>query len=150
MRIAGILPHSFVNGDGIRYVVFVQGCPHHCPECHNQDTWDFNGGKEMPIDDIVKDFKSKKFIDGITLSGGEPFAQHEACVELLKQLPGVNVWVYTGYEYEDIQDTELANMADVLVVGRYIDALKCTGKPYGSSNQRIIYRRKENEQRKAN
>lgn len=103
----------------------------------------------MPIEDIVKDFKSKKFIDGITLSGGEPFAQQDACVELLKQLPGVNVWVYTGYEYEDIQDTELAKMADVLVVGRYIDALKCTGKLHGSSNQRIIYRRKENEQRKA-
>ena len=138
MRIAGTLSHSLVNGDGIRYVLFVQGCPHHCPGCHNKDTWDFDGGVEVSVQDIAEDFKSKKFIDGITLSGGEPFAQQEACVELLKLLPGVNVWVYTGYEYEDIQDTELAKLADVLVVGRYIGALKCEGELYGSSNQRII------------
>ena len=84
MRIAGILPRSFVNGEGIRYVVFLQGCPHHCSGCHNPDTWDFNGGKEVSIHDIVEDFKRRKFIDGITLSGGEPFAQQDACVELLK------------------------------------------------------------------
>lgn len=141
MRVAGVIPHSFVNGEGIRYVIFLQGCPHHCPMCHNPETWDFKGGKDIPIKDIVKDVKSRRFIDGVTLSGGEPFAQQEACVELLKQLPGINVWIYTGYEYEDIQDSELAKMADVLVVGRYINALKCTDKPYGSSNQRIIYDR---------
>ena len=145
MRIAGILPRSFVNGEGIRYVVFLQGCPHHCSGCHNPDTWDFKGGLEVFIHDIIKDFKRRKFIDGITLSGGEPFAQQDACVELLKQLPGVNVWIYTGYEYEDIQDTELARMADVLVVGRFVEALKCNGL-FGSSNQRII-RRNKNEQR---
>lgn len=142
MRIAGILPRSFVNGDGIRYVVFLQGCPHHCHGCHNPDTWDFNGGKEVSIQDIIKDYKRRKFIDGITISGGEPFAQQEACVELLKQLPGVNVWIYTGYEYEDIQDTELARMADVLVVGRFVESLKCNGL-FGSSNQRIIRRNKK-------
>jgi anaerobic ribonucleoside-triphosphate reductase activating protein len=138
MRIAGTLSHSLVNGDGIRYVVFLQGCPHHCPDCHNKDTWDFNDGIEVSVRDIAEDFKSKKFIDGITISGGEPFAQHGACVELLKLLPGVNVWIYTGYEYEDIQDTELAKLADVLVVGRFVEALKCEGELYGSSNQRII------------
>ena len=142
MRIAGVVPHSFVNGEGIRYVVFLQGCPHHCPNCHNQDTWDFNGGKEMPVKDIAEDYKSKKFLDGITLSGGEPFAQHDACVELLKLLPNVNVWVYTGYEYEDIQHTELAKLTDVLVVGRFVEALKCDGKFFGSSNQQIIRRTK--------
>lgn len=145
MRIAGILPRSFVNGEGIRYVVFLQGCPHHCSGCHNPDTWDFNGGKEVSIQDIIKDYKRRKFIDGITISGGEPFAQQEACVELLKQLPGVNVWIYTGYEYEDIHDTELARMADVLVVGHFVESLKCNGL-FGSSNQRII-RRNKNEQR---
>ena len=142
MRVAGIVVRSFVNGTGMRYVVFLQGCPHHCYGCHNQATWDFNGGEEIPVEDIVEDFKSKKFLDSITLSGGEPFSQQDACVELLKQLPGVNVWIYTGYEYEDIQDTELAKMADVLVVGRYLEAFKCTDKPYGSSNQRIIYNRR--------
>lgn len=138
VRIAGILSHSLVNGDGIRYVVFLQGCPHHCRGCHNPDTWDFNGGSEVSVIDIAEDYKSKKFLDGITLSGGEPFAQQEACVELLKLLPGVNVWVYTGYEHEDIQHTELAKLADVLVVGRFVEALKCEGELFGSSNQRIV------------
>lgn len=138
MRIAGILPHSFVNGEGTRYVVFLQGCPHHCQGCHNQDTLDFDGGTEVSVRDIAEDYKSKRFIDGITLSGGEPFAQHDACVELLKLLPGVNVWVYTGYEYKDIKHTELARLADALVVGRFVEALKCEGELFGSSNQQII------------
>ena len=138
MRIAGILSPSFVNGDGARYVVFLQGCPHHCPSCQNPDTWDFNGGTEVSVEDIAKAYKSKKLIDGITLSGGEPFAQRDECVKSLKLLPDVNVWIYTGYEYEDIQHTELAKLADVLVVGRFVESLKCEGKMYGSSNQRII------------
>lgn len=147
MRIAGVLRHSLINGDGIRYVVFLQGCPHHCQGCHNQATWDFDGGKEVAVTEIAEDFKSRKFLDGITLSGGEPFAQHDACVELLKLLPDVNVWVYTGYEYEDIQDTELAQLADVLVVGRFVESLKCEGKFYGSTNQKIIKKEKDDEQR---
>lgn len=147
MRIAGILPRSFVNGEGNRYIVFVQGCPHHCRGCHNQDTWDFDGGKEVAVTEIAEDFKSRKFLDGITLSGGEPFAQHDACVELLKLLPDVNVWVYTGYEYEDIQDTELTRLADVLVVGQFVEALKCEGEFYGSTNQKIIRKGEDDEQR---
>lgn len=146
MRIAGTTSHSFVNGEGIRYTVFVQGCPHHCLGCHNPDTWDFEAGREVATRDIADDYKSRRFLDGITLSGGEPFVQQKECVELLKQLPGVNVWIYTGYEYEDIKDTELAKMADVLVVGRFEAAQRCEGQYYGSSNQRII-RRTQNEQR---
>jgi anaerobic ribonucleoside-triphosphate reductase activating protein len=138
MRIAGILSPSFVNGEGARYVVFLQGCPHRCPSCQNPDTWDFNSGTEVSVEDIAKAYKSKKLLDGITLSGGEPFAQQDECVKLLKLLPDVNVWIYTGYEYEDIQHTELAKLADVLVVGRFVESLKCEGKMYGSSNQRII------------
>ena len=140
IRIAGILQCSFVNGEGIRYVVFVQGCAHHCPGCHNPDTWDFNGGSLVPVELIAEDFKHRKHLDGITLSGGDPFYQQEACVELLKLLPGVNVWIYTGFEYEEIRDTELANMADALVVGPYMEDLKCEGELYGSSNQRIVKR----------
>jgi anaerobic ribonucleoside-triphosphate reductase activating protein len=142
MRIAGTLPCSFVNGDGARYVVFTQGCGHHCPDCQNPETWDFDGGHEVSVEWLAEEFKRKRFLDGITLSGGDPFFQQEACVELLKMLPDVNVWVYTGYEYEDIKDTELAKMADALVTGRFVKELACEGKMYGSSNQRII--RKEN------
>jgi anaerobic ribonucleoside-triphosphate reductase activating protein len=138
MRVAGILPCSFVNGDGSRYVVFTQGCVHHCPGCQNQDTWDFSGGIEVSAEEIAADYKKRRLLDGITLSGGDPFYQQEACVELLKLLPRVNVWIYTGFEYEDIRDTELAKMADVLVTGRFVEALRCEGKMYGSSNQMII------------
>lgn len=145
MRIAGTLPHSLVNGDGIRFVVFLQGCPHHCRGCQNPDTWDFNGGEEVSPEEIALQYKSTRFLDGITLSGGEPFAQQEACVELLKLLPEVNVWVYTGYEYEAIQHTEIAQRADVLVVGRFVEELKCEGNLYGSSNQRIIRRNRSED-----
>lgn len=138
LRISGILPYSFVNGDGARMVVFVQGCEHHCPGCQNPETWDFNGGEEVPIEWIVDKYKRYRHADGITLSGGDPFFQQEACVELLKLLPGVNVWIYTGFEYEDICDTELAQMANVLVTGPFIKELACEGKMYGSSNQKII------------
>lgn len=142
MKIAGILPCSFVNGDGARYVVFVQGCSHHCSGCHNPETWDFDGGTEMTVEEIAADFKKRRLLDGITLSGGDPFFQQKACVELLKLLSGINVWVYTGFEYDEIKNTELAKMADVLVTGRFVQELACDGKMYGSSNQKIIRRKK--------
>ena len=138
MRIAGILPLSFVNGDGSRYVVFTQGCPHHCKGCHNPETWDFKGGTEITASEIAADFRKRRLLDGITLSGGDPFCQQEECLALLDLLPGVNVWIYTGYEYEEICDTPLAKRADVLVVGKFVEELRCDGKMYGSSNQRII------------
>lgn len=140
LRVAGILPCSFVNGDGARYVVFTQGCIHHCPGCQNPDTWDLNGGTTLSIAEIASDFLKRPLLDGITLSGGDPFCQQEACMELLDLFPKANVWVYTGFEYEDICDTPLAKRADVLVVGPFIENLRCEGKPYGSSNQRVIVR----------
>lgn len=140
MRVAGILPCSFVNGEGARYVVFAQGCKHGCRGCQNPETWDFNGGAEMDVSEIAADYRSRRLLDGITLSGGDPFYQQEACLELLRLLPGVNVWIYTGFEYEEICDTELAKRADVLVVGRYIEELRCNGRMYGSANQRIVPR----------
>ena len=143
MRVAGVLPCSFVNGDGARYVVFTQGCVHHCPGCQNPETWDPTGGVEMSPTEIAADFRKHRLLDGITLSGGDPFCQQEACLELLDLLPGVNVWIYTGYEYEDICDTPLAKRADVLVVGPFREELRCEGQMYGSSNQRII--RKERD-----
>lgn len=142
MRIAGTLPFSLVNGDGIRYVVFLQGCAHHCEGCQNPDTWDFAGGREVNVEDIARDFKRRKFRDGITLSGGDPFFQQEECMKLLDLLGDVNVWIYTGYEYEEICDTELARRADVLVVGKFIPELRCEGEMYGSSNQRIVRKRR--------
>ena len=142
MRIAGVLPCSFVNGDGARYVVFTQGCGHHCPGCQNPDTWDFKGGTEITPAEIAADFRKRRLLNGITLSGGDPFYQQEECLALLDLLPGVNVWIYTGFEYEEICDTPLAKRADVLVVGPFVEELRCEGKMYGSSNQRIIIKRR--------
>lgn len=138
MRIAGTLPCSFVNGDGARYVVFTQGCGHRCPGCQNPETWDPDGGVEISVEALAADFQKHRLLDGITLSGGDPFLQQDACVKLLKLLPGVNVWIYTGFDYEDIKDTELAQLADVLVTGPFVEGLACEGKMFGSSNQRII------------
>ena len=146
MRVAGTLPCSFVNGEGARYVVFMQGCKHGCKGCQNSETWDFNGGYEMTAEEIAADYKKRRLLDGITLSGGDPFYQQEACMELLSLLPDVNVWVYTGFEYEEIQNTALAKRADVLVTGRFVEALRCEGKMYGSSNQRIIRKERRTDE----
>ena len=137
MRIAGVTPCSLVNGDGVRYVVFLQGCAHHCPGCQNPDTWDFDGGQETRVEWLADIIRQQKYVDGITISGGDPFYQQAECLKLLDLLPGMNVWIYTGFEYDEIKDTELAKRADVLVTGPFIEELKCEGKMYGSSNQEI-------------
>ena len=92
-------------------------------------------------DELAEDIRQHKYVDGITLSGGDPFYQQEECLKLLDLLPEVNVWIYTGFEYDEIKDTELAKRADVLVTGPFIEELKCEGHMYGSSNQEI-HRRK--------
>lgn len=142
MKIAGTLPCSLVNGEGIRYVVFLQGCAHRCPGCQNPETWDFNGGYEVdPKVIAIQYMKHAHLLDGITLSGGDPFYQQEECMKLLDLLPGVDVWVYTGFTYEEIKDTKLAQRADVIVDGPYMEDLRTETLPYrGSSNQRIIRR----------
>lgn len=142
MIIAGTLPFSLVNGEGVRFVVFLQGCGHHCPGCQNPETWDFDGGHEVSPRDIVRQYrKHARLLDGITLSGGDPFYQEAECLKLLDLLPGVNVWVYSGFNYEEIKDRPLAKRADVIVDGPYIEALRTETLPYrGSTNQRIIRR----------
>lgn len=148
MKIAGTLKSSAINGDGIRFVVFVQGCRHYCPGCQNPDTWSFEDGEEVDAEELAAqircEFAKHPWLDGLTLSGGDPFYQQEECVRLLKLLPGINVWIYTGFTYEEICDTELAGLADVIVDGPYMDDLRCEGKMYGSSNQKII-RRSQND-----
>ena len=145
MRIAGIQPVSLVNGDGVRFVVFLQGCAHRCPGCQNPDTWDFNGGHFCTAEEIANRYaRHAHLLDGITLSGGDPFYQQEECLELMSLLPpGTDLWIYTGFDYDEIKDTELAKRADVLVTGPYVEELRCVGQMYGSSNQEI--HRKEEE-----
>lgn len=142
IRIAGINKLSMVNGDGARLVIFLQGCAHGCPGCQNPDTWDFDGGEKWDtasLAEYVKDILRKHPLDGITLSGGDPIYQEHACMDLLDRLPeDLNVWLYTGFQYEDITDILMVRRADVVVDGEYIEALRCEGQMYGSSNQRVI------------
>lgn len=139
MRIAGVNTCSMVNGPGVRYVIFTQGCNHHCEGCHNPETWDFEGGMDISVDELINDISKHKHLDGVTLSGGEPFCQQKECVELLKRLPEhLNIWVFTGYEWEDIKDTELVSISDYIVDGRFEYDKKSYGNYKGSENQRII------------
>ncbi|MCQ2439761.1 MAG: anaerobic ribonucleoside-triphosphate reductase activating protein [Oscillospiraceae bacterium] len=142
IRIAGINKLSMVNGDGARLVIFLQGCARRCNGCQNPDAWDFEGGEEWDtasLAEYVKDILRKHPLDGITLSGGDPVYQKHACMDLLDRLPeDLNVWLYTGFQYEDIADSPLVRRADVVVDGPFIEDLKCEGQMCGSSNQRII------------
>lgn len=140
---------SIVDGEGIRTVIWTQGCPHNCLGCHNPQTHSFDGGYLEDIDVIKKELASHSNQDGITLSGGDPFAQPEACKEIASYAKsiGLNVWCYTGYTFEalinmasknDIYMKLLENI-DVLIDGKFVLELRNLGLKFrGSSNQRVI------------
>ena len=146
IRISGITPESIVDGEGIRYVIFTQGCPHHCVGCHNPSTHSFYGGKVIAIHDILTDIeKNSKYIDGITLSGGEPFCQIDQCGIIAKkaQKLGLTVWCYTGFSFEELyrrgDALKLLQNLDVLVDGPFILEERSLELDFrGSRNQRII------------
>lgn len=147
IRILNILHDSVVDGEGFRTTIFTAGCPHGCPGCHNPESWDFKGGKEMTIDEIIAELESNPMTD-VTLSGGDPFAQAKGVSELAKRIKelGKNIWIYSGYTYEEILNhpnkyfQELLNYCDVLVDGKFIMELRDPTLPFrGSSNQRIIH-----------
>ena len=147
VRLAGnIQSDSIVDGDGIRTVVWFQGCPHHCRECHNPETWNPNGGMEIELEEVKEQLKNLKYQTGITLSGGDPFFQPIEALEIAKYAHsiGLNVWCYTGYTYEEIMANDddkkkLLENVDVLVDGRFeIDKKSLACKFRGSTNQRII------------
>ena len=146
IKISGITPESIVDGEGIRYVIFTQGCPHHCPGCHNPSTHSFDGGRIVTIQEILTDIeKNKNYIDGITLSGGEPFCQIGQCSVIAEQAQkmGLTVWCYTGFIFEDLYGRtdaiKLLQHIDVLVDGPFILEERSLDLNFkGSSNQRII------------
>lgn len=145
IRLAGIEEESIVDGPGIRFVIFTQGCPHKCKGCHNPHTHSYKGGMEMDIDEIVERIKKNPLLKGITLSGGEPFEQPEACLELIKEVKKLNldVFGYTGYKIEEILKDQakkkLLSEIDTLIDGRFIQEEKnLLLKFRGSENQRII------------
>lgn len=157
LSIAGIVDESIVDGRGIRMSVFVQGCPHHCPGCHNPQTWPFEGGKEIAVEEIFDQFRQDPILKGITFSGGEPFTQPEALAELARLVHGVgkDVTVYTGYVYEDLvakHDPAIDGLlaeTDVLIDGPFIEAQKNLELRFrGSENQRLIDMRQTRQQGK--
>lgn len=144
MRIAGFAQESIVDGPGWRLTVFCQGCPHLCEGCHNPETHLFTGGRIVDTTEIIGMMDSNPLLDGITLSGGEPFCQWEACEELAKAAHerGLNVWCYTGYTWRELMNGEahsLLKSIDVLVDGPFIKKLRTLELPWrGSKNQRLI------------
>lgn len=132
IRIAGTVRHSSVDGPGIRYVVFFQGCPHHCPGCQNPDTHDFHAGTETTVQSVLEELSQTRFLDGVTLSGGDPLAQAAGAREIARAAHkmGLSVWVYTGWTFEEILAGEAGEEAkralreiDILVDGRYVEEL---------------------------
>ena len=150
IRLASDLqPDSVVDGTGIRTVIWTQGCAHHCPGCHNPETWSFDDGELVDVEDVIERIRELEGQDGITFSGGDPFYQPEACTILAKKIHklGMNVWCYTGFTFEqllNLGDTDknimdfLKNI-DVLVDGPFIIAKHSYNIKFrGSTNQRII------------
>ena len=147
MRIASTVSDSIVDGPGLRFTVFTQGCPHHCPGCHNPATHDPSGGREVAVAKLAAQLSTNPLTEGLTLSGGEPFLQAAECAVLARYARerGLNVWTYTGYTYEQLlsgavkdADTLLAQ-TDVLVDGPFLLAEKSYAALFrGSSNQQLI------------
>lgn len=140
---------SIVDGEGIRSVIWTQGCKHHCPGCHNPITHSFEDGFLVDVEDIKKEIKKLEAQDGITFSGGDPMEQPEACAEIAKYCHklNLNVWCYTGYTYEELEEKiktnpsilEFLKNIDVLVDGRFILKEKSYDVIFrGSKNQRLI------------
>ena len=151
MKIAGFYDESISNGLGWRAVLFVSGCPHHCPGCHNKEAQDFNYGEEFNKEDILNRIKENSILKGITISGGEPLCKQNIkevseFISDVKQIrPEFNVWCYSGYTFEQLQNrndettNETLNKIDVLVDGQFIESRKNpTLKFRGSDNQRIL------------
>ena len=158
IRVCGIEPESIVDGPGFRYVLFVQGCPHHCHGCHNPESWAFDAGVEMTVDEVFEQIKENPNLRGVTFSGGEPFEQADALLELagLVKAEGLTLMSYSGYTLEELQGKndpatdELLGMIDMLVDGRYVEAERNLTLIYrGSENQRVIDMNKTREARAA-
>ena len=147
MKYHNITKDDMLNGEGLRVVLWVSGCPHKCKGCHNPQTWDPESG--IPFDEDAEkelfDILSRNYISGITFSGGDPlFEGNRAEIERLAkkvkhEYPDKNIWLYTGYRWEEISALPLVQYVDVLVDGRFMEDLKDTKLHWkGSFNQRII------------
>ncbi len=159
IRLAGVINDSIVDGPGLRYVIFTQGCPHHCEGCHNPESWDVNGGEEYSLDYIIEKFKNNPLLSGVTLSGGEPLCQPKECAIIAEEAKnsGLNVLLFTGYTYEQLKAmstdkddvNRLLSNIDILIDGKFEKSEKDLTLMYrGSRNQKIIDMNASREQDK--
>lgn len=143
LRVLSIVEGTSVDGPGLRTAIYLAGCNHACPGCHNPQSWDFQAGTPMSAEEIMEIVRRNQA--PVTFSGGDPFYSLPVLLPLLKQLKaeGYNVWCYTGFTFEQLQEMETTHSAlpyiDVLVDGPFIMSLRDEHLPFrGSSNQRII------------
>ena len=147
VQLAGIVEESVTDGPGIRTTLFFQGCAHHCKGCHNPQTWDFQGGYSTEVDALLAGLLDSPLIKGFTFTGGDPFYQPQAAVQIARQVKarGKDVWTYTGFTWEELlaeadpARMELLKCSDVLVDGPFLQAQADATLPFsGSANQRMI------------
>lgn len=144
MNLYGLAQNSYVDGPGIRFAVFFQGCLRHCPGCHNPNSWKIDGGMIVDTEDIKRMMLMDPLLDGVTFSGGEPFLQPDALGELAAyaQSLGLNVWCYSGFTFEELyssMERQLLTNIDVLVDGAFEKENRSLSLDWrGSSNQRLI------------
>lgn len=149
-RVLDIVRGTTVDGPGFRTAIYFAGCSHRCPGCHNPQSWDFDGGKEMSLSELMDIIREEDF--DVTFSGGDPLYQPEKIAALAKEIKesGHSVWIYTGFTFEEIKASPRMSLPlpyiEAIVDGPYIEALRDPDLPFrGSSNQRIIYRRSTSE-----
>lgn len=148
LRIADTVEDSITDGEGLRYTIFVQGCPHHCDGCHNPTTHDFNGGKIVDTDELFCTFKNNVLLSGVTFSGGEPICQAKPLLDLARRIrkeTDLNITVFTGFTIEELEAkndpiiNELLSLTYMLIDGKFeLDKRDLTLTFRGSKNQRII------------
>lgn len=149
IRLFGVANDSIVDGPGLRYSVYTQGCSHHCKGCHNAESWAFEGGTETTIGALIDDIAQNKLIHDVTLSGGDPFEQAGPVAVLATELKkrGYGLWAYSGYTLEELTEKAksdediktILETIDVLVDGRFEEDKRSLDLKWkGSSNQRVI------------
>lgn len=150
MNLLGYIPESLNEGIGLRAVVFISGCRHACPGCFNPESWSFRSGElftEVRQQEIIREIAGNPLLDGLTLCGGDPFFSAGECAEFVRRFrqscPDRSVWAYTGFVYEELLEDEerrtLAELCDVIVDGRFVQAEKDVSLPFrGSRNQRLV------------
>lgn len=158
IRIAGVVRESIVDGPGIRFTVFCQGCPHNCEGCHNPETHDFNGGYDCSIEKIINEIDKNPLLTGVTFSGGEPMCQPDRFLNLAKEIKKrkLDIVIFSGYTFEELEKMASSNnsikdlllLTDYLIDGKFMLAEKDLALKFrGSRNQRYIdmnLTRKEN------